>query len=357
MRACRYSLAALIHEMQLDLSELPSLLQNEFDVETNRRIFATSKSANSKSAVKISARSCVSVRWRCSRCSSAWTSRIADRVHHPFLFSCPDCAKALKTLAQYPIIAADWDIPRNADPHNAVPFCSPLATPVWTEERVFWQCSVCSSSWQESVVSRVHRYEECGCSKCPHCHQRDHFSPTADSLVRDAPLLRLECKQDRLQTRLGSPEDIDWKCVRCSYCFRASARARAFSYLRCPQCSGKVSSMFNQLEVQRPDVCREIAASTRRRSELPTFTIQSDAKVRFICRVCLSDYRMSIRERCLTPPGLPACPKCVTAKTNVLSNGLSSGSQDERHRRVPLNRETLEIAAFNAKYHDRDLRD
>ncbi|RNF16877.1 uncharacterized protein Tco025E_05002 [Trypanosoma conorhini] len=312
------------------------------------------------------------VAWQCEACGCQWSARPVDRTDPQVssFYACPKCVSGataeptatsdsrrsrLRRLAEvHPLLAAQWDEGRNAVLHNRVFIESVVDVPLPCSTVVWWACPHCRRSWRESVDSRVHRYEQqqqqerkkndgdggsATLPLCPSCERSGVYSsPRPEAtlpssafaavssrcgengvvgvkrfLKDDAVLLAealLRPHEDPAALSLHSNKPLLWRCRWCTHEFTASIADRFLRYYRCPQCTGAVATPLNLLTIQRPDVVREVAQSVSR-TKLLHMTIHDNTIVTFVCRTCMSPYRMSVRLRCVLQPGVTACPKCL----------------------------------------------
>ncbi|KEG13956.1 hypothetical protein DQ04_00691020 [Trypanosoma grayi] len=302
----------------------------------------------------------------------------------------------------YPLLAAQWDECRNTVIHNRVLFESVADVPLPCSTVVWWSCPHCRRPWRESVDSRVHRHvlrqpqhmqgSSAAVPLCPSCERRGvngshhadamkqkHQHPQCSSnsscdvtdkrFLKDDSLLLAEAQlqphEDPAALSLHSDKLLQWRCRWCTHEFTASIADRHHRYQRCPQCSGAVATPLNLLTIQRPDIVREVARTVPH-SKLRKMTIHDDKVVTFVCRTCMSPYRMSVRLRCLLQPGATACPKCLLSRSELakeMKAAAEAGGRRGAAVRLPLkrlrlkrrNRDTLDVALNELRRHDSDL--
>ncbi|ORC83900.1 uncharacterized protein TM35_000541240 [Trypanosoma theileri] len=351
----------------------------------------------------------VSAFYACPNCSSASTTTTTttnnNNNNNTISTSSSSSSSSLPHLRRfadvYPLLAAQWDGCRNAMLHNRVMFESVRDVPLPCSVDSWWLCPHCHSSWKESVDSRVHRYVQQTEKEtkraailplCPSCEKLGvHDSSTSHIETRitntkrnsqkklnsvemkrflkdDALLLaeaQLQPNEDPATLPLESNKLLHWRCRSCTHEFTASIADRYLRYYRCPQCSGAVGTPLNLLSIQRPDVCREVARTVSN-SKVRRLTIHDDTVITFVCRTCMSPFRMSVRLRCLLPPGRSACPKCLwsrserakemaAANMQRIASGASPMRQLKQHRLKRRNRDTIEVTLNELLRRDTNL--
>lgn len=352
-----------------DVSLLPSHLREEFDVDANLNglRYLTQRTTETSPIVKVLPTWVHQVYWRCTSCSTKWSARPTERLDPQVTdcHGCPSCRKlhadsATRTprpftasssslVALYPALAAQWDSTRNAHGNNIVLLHLEDVKPT-DQTRVWWLCSLCATPWQESVRSRVIRYEK-GVkdlttpamrhhyvSLCAACERRGATGRVTASVMQqrpfsvqflsDDPLLmeevRLQPHQDPAAMPLRSETIVSWHCRNCAYDYQASIANRYLRHERCPQCTGRVRTPYNLMTIQRPDVLEEVSKTTSR-TRLSYITIYDDTEIPFVCRQCYSPYKMTARARCAVPQGAVACPKCFLAYSQSASQAAAAG--------------------------------
>nr|CCC91658.1 conserved hypothetical protein [Trypanosoma congolense IL3000] len=421
------------------LEALPVSLQREFDYEENARNLThmigrslhTLHNLNDSAAagdydhgegsiIKVLPSWVHLVSWCCVACGCKWAARPANRVDPQVaaFYGCPrcnpsrsgalslqsaqpsldtpSCSQMQRFAEVYPLLAGQWDACRNSVVHNKVLFESVADVPLPCSSVVWWICPHCEKSWEESVDSRIQRFDqnkgkensehgssEVNASLCPSCEGRGALlcasGPSGSAatanvkavskrrgkgratkcselkrfLKDDSILLseaQLHAYDDPATITLRSNKLLCWKCRWCAYEFVASVADRFLRYKRCPQCTGAKRTPLNLLSIQRPDVLREIA-STVPKSKLLKATVHDDTVMPFVCRTCLSTYRMPIRLRCLLPEGLAACPKCVWNKSKfaleVAALSAEGGGCSARPQRKKRRSKDSRILALN----------
>lgn len=363
------------NDQKFDISGLPETLQQEFDFHGNAMLLRDllgrklnqremSTQAASPAPYPILPTSRLVVRWKCGKCDHVWSSRVFERAHSAGKPGCPACtavssdgptrseevSKKLLVM-QYPSIAADWEGVRNALPENNVPYKSVAQVPIDSPISVWWLCQVCDTPWKEPIDKRVESFERKKRrlntavveSCCPRCDERRlprHLARQRRYLA-DHELLLGEAKlakdQDPTEIMLESSTTLRWVCSACQFEFSMPINDRSVRGARCPCCSGQQPTALNLVTHQRPDVLQEVAKNIPR-SVVLKLTTSSSRLVPFVCRRCLLPFIMTVKERCLIPPGVVACPKCRHARESALTERFTSASGH-----VPKAMETMEL--------------
>ncbi|CBH12774.1 hypothetical protein, conserved [Trypanosoma brucei gambiense DAL972] len=308
--------------------------------------------------------------YSCPRCAARTAKKYCSDTPLAVSPSTPSFPPGRRFAEAFPLLAAQWDACRNSVIHNKVLFESVADVPLPCATIAWWSCPHCGEPWRESVNSRVQRlvqqqqkHSSNGNVRsnntciplCPSCEDRGlsltvpkdgnegskekssserrskkkgNQNSELKRFLKDSPLLLAEAQlqphEDPGTIALRSNKLVCWKCRRCTYEFVASVADRFLRYKRCPQCTGEKRTPLNLLSIQRPDVLREIARTVVR-GKLLKMTVHDDTVVPFVCRSCLSIYRMPIRLRCLLPEGTTACSKCMWSRSKFTREVVSVG--------------------------------
>lgn len=326
-RGCQTAPAATT-PFQLDA--LPPHLQEEFDVDANRRALRhllRSRSASRPGADLVIAPSSVhAVVWRCTRCRTQWSARPADRTHAQTADAhrCPTCYSseaapaasagsrdagvgvhaAAAASAQpgpssagalagrsgssllcdvYPLLAAQWDEHRNGLLQNRV---LQSATEVHTSSsaKVWWRCPLCCTPWLEAVSSRVARH-----AVLTQLQQQQHK------------------KSAQRSTQLDKGAGSDAVVPLCPSCERrGAAAARGGTGVRPPRRWLADDALLLGEALLRPDHNpREIA-------------LTSEMMLQWRCSSCQFEYAATVANRFLRHE---RCPQC-SGRTKTMMNLL-----------------------------------
>lgn len=113
---------------------------------------------------------------------------------------------------------------------------------------------------------------------------------------------------------IDSQQVAPWHCSYCNGRYTMPVRERALMGKDCPSCTGTTglhkgtSAGLNPallLTHLRPDVAREIVDTSHYTIE--KLSVLDSRTFSFVCRVCLTNYRQRLRDRCLPHGGCPTC--------------------------------------------------
>lgn len=310
-------------ESFFDLSQLPERLRQEFDQDDTARTY--SNIVRGRKQIRVHSSWVLPISWKCQQCCHVWYARLSDRlsVNGEELSGCPHCrrrksASSPLLCAQFPSIASQWDHQRNSHHVNNVRV-SLSEIQCSSSVAVWWKCDNCFRSWRESAKHRVKRFSlqqnEEKVAACPECERLLGIknSLSVSAVLADDPYLlsevRLAPHQDPKEICLNAGTLLKWHCSYCEADYTAPVANRHLYNERCPQCTGVERTPLNLLVVQRPDVVKEISSDISS-TALSKLTIRDARPLTFVCRKCLSVYRMPLRTRCMVPKGYPGCPKC-----------------------------------------------
>lgn len=285
-------------------------------------------------------------KFKCSTCEKTWFAKIKDRNDAQQDIGCPHCLKGdeksnLVLELAAPQIADEWDLARN----KLFSSLTPSTASVKSEAKIWWICSLCTSSFVSSIKDRVS-----GHANCPTCIEAK-LDPTLKFKIERSK--RLQREQEELKSNLkrknqGDDDDhheapirnpmntIDsikseralpaWSCSKCGISWKGSSLHQRLSQgTVCPSCSGEVKTNGNSLLRNRPDVAGSFTDREKRTRlmEIEKLTIYSPDAFWFQCWTCRKEYRMSVRERCRfkgrgenTHRDNP-CPHCSRARRQV----------------------------------------
>ncbi|CAD2219075.1 hypothetical protein AGDE_08095 [Angomonas deanei] len=364
------------------IKQLPQNLRDEFDHAESRReltwLFRQGSPDKPQNAVEITPRSALKVIWKCKTCSEKFVARPCDRVSEQAAVGCPRCnansgVNARRLTETHPIIAAQWCLEKNTYSNNISQPDLRSVSPD-SSAQVWWSCPHCERTWLERINNRVSKFESQRtkygprfiplCSACSSQGiesrvngvtqaRRPQFLSDDKNLLSEARLLP---HQDPVSISLSADIVLQWTCGMCAHSYSASVANRALRHERCPQCSGGVTTPYNALLIQRPDVVKEISATISKKA-LQKLSIFSDMELAFVCRECLSIYTMSVKARCLVPEGTPACPKCFRSASKSLTQTGSDAKNITKPRSPKgTSSDLLEITRNYLRRRDRSLR-
>jgi Zn finger protein HypA/HybF involved in hydrogenase expression len=281
-------------------------------------------------------------KFKCSTCDKIWSAKIRDRNDVQQDIGCPHCLKGdqksqLVLEIAAPQIAQEWDLARN----KLYSSLTPATASVKSEAKIWWICSLCTSSFVSSIKDRVE-----GHANCPTCIEAK-LDPTLKfnverkkRLQREEQELKAQLKkkqddsvEDTIRNPLNKIESVkaetalpSWTCSKCGISWRGSSfQQRLALGTVCPSCSGDVITSGNSLLRNRPDVVGSFTLREKqlRLAEIEKLTITSPDIFWFQCWTCRKEYRMSVRERCRfkgkgeNQNQSNPCPHCARARRQI----------------------------------------
>lgn len=199
--------------------------------------------------------------WKCKTCGHCWETAIVNRALANS--SCPVCMQAqrgkTKTKStilkrgsletQFPDLAAQWDLERNApvtpaDVHGA-------------SKKVAWWKGACGHSWQASIQNRV------AGTGCPICANKIVAAGVNDLTTQFPHIAREwnydlngDLSPDRITAH--SNKRVWWICQECEESYCASVYSRTSLQSGCPVCSNrKAVAGKNDLATTHPEIALE----------------------------------------------------------------------------------------------------
>ncbi len=156
----------------------------------------------------------------------------------------------------FPNVSMEWNDEKNG-------FLKPYMIPPYSNEKVWWKCSICGNEWKAVVANRT--LEKTGCPVCAKkkIAQTRYSNRLMDgkSLFDKYPELTDEWDYEKNKKKpnevlYGDSRKYWWKCKN-GHTYQCSPNMRTNQKVGCPYCSGrKVLRGFNDLETLFPDVIK-----------------------------------------------------------------------------------------------------
>lgn len=186
----------------------------------------------------------------------------------------------LETLR--PDLVKEWDYEKNKN-------IKPTDFVLGSNQKVWWRCSVCQTSWQTKIIARTRK--KAGCPKCGTEKRIEGHKATfirKNGCITD-PLLLKEWNYERNYPLTpqdftpASNKSVWWKCPVCGHEWKAKISNRKFGR-KCPCCSNKVVVKGkNDLATTHPKLAKEWH-STKNGSLTPnSVSYGAGKKVWWIC--------------------------------------------------------------------------
>ncbi len=216
---------------------------------------------NGLTASEITAHSNRKVWWKCGICGNEWIATVNDRTSG---HGCPKCGNKSKSekltkknlvpgvtdlKTRYPVIAAEWDVDKNASsPSDYTPF---------SVRKVWWKCEK-GHSYRMPIASRTGQGQG-----CPYCGSRKVLEGFNDlgTLFPDIAAEWDYGKNTKKPNELLPKSEYRayWLCPKGhSFRTRVAERTTNKKTEYCPICSGKqVLPGFNDLSTVRPELAAQ----------------------------------------------------------------------------------------------------
>ena len=182
--------------------------------------------------------------WKCPKCKNVYDTSVRIRTGGS---NCPYCSgqrvlKGFNDLATWCknneklYLLDEWDFDRNT--------ISPYEVTRGTRKKVWWKCSVCSTSWESPIAGRTKG------NGCPDCGKKKIWEVRSKKLIERKgcvfdkyPDLKEEWDYEKndidpLTLSFGSGEKVWWKCKNCGFGWESSIVNRAKGK-GCPECGKK----------------------------------------------------------------------------------------------------------------------
>ena len=243
------------------------------------------------------------VNWKCPKCGYKWHSSVWNRTVTEG--RCPKCERGHPKDTQYVS-----DIPELMRLWGDNPGINPEKISIYSEIRVNWKCRKCGYTWQSTVSARTTSKR-----KCPKC-ERKH--PDRVKYVSDVPeLMRLWGDNPDIKpedTPVFSKGRVNWKCPKCDYEWKASAKTVVKSDNPCPVCSNRIATKeFNAL-TEFPDLLKYYDFEYPDNPSLETLLPSSKDPVHWYCPDCEYRWVQPVKERIRRHRGkhrVAKCPVCA----------------------------------------------
>ena len=193
---------------------------------------------NKSKASEVSYGSNVKALWLCPR-GHEYEAPVTDRTRGSGSrgSGCPYCAgkrvsKENSLAANFPALAEEWDVSKNAKSPNEVTVSSGY--------KAHWICAKCKFQYPAKVYNRT-----VNGSGCPSCAGK--VVNDSNSLAKNYPDLAREWSfKENLKTpdkvMVGSHYNAYWECMVCSNVFQAVVRNRVRGQSGCSVCAAKKTS-------------------------------------------------------------------------------------------------------------------
>lgn len=148
----------------------------------------------------------------------------------------------------FPEISKEWHPTKNGD-------ITPDMVNYGSGKKFWWFGKKCGHEWEASPNKRINNS-----GGCPIC--RGRMVTLENCLATTHPELCKEWdfeKNNLLPTQItkGCNKYAWWKCLICTYNWKARIDSRTYSNSKCPSCSGKIVTEFNNLLITHPNLCKE----------------------------------------------------------------------------------------------------
>lgn len=224
---------------------------------------------------------------------------------------------------EFPDLAKEWNYNKNERllPSMFLPR---------SNEKVWWQCAVCSNEWKTAISERT-GHDKTGCPKCAREYRTKKRIEAnvlnKGSIVKTHPHLLEEWDYDKNIERpeyitAGSGKNVWWKCAKCGYSWKTSVGHRTSRNSSCPCCSNKVIVKGkNDLATTNPGLLDEW------NNEKNIFSPEeigagTSKKAWWKCSVCGNEWcaRINVRVKGC------GCPECAIKNRSKKNNSKSNCS-------------------------------
>ena len=210
---------------------------------------------------------------------------------------------------KHPELLKYWDYDKNKD-------ITPYIFPEHSNDKIYWKCPDCNHKWRSTINSMSNSN---GCPICGLAIRGKHYSMkvcetrSLEKLAPDELLDEFVYELNDLspsEVSIGSSKPLYWKCHKCGYVWKASARAR-MNNSGCPRCSGRVPMEgVDDLGTLYPE--QILDWDYNKNTSLPSeYLPGSPKKVYWKCHKCGNEWVMPIRQRSQSNSG---CPKCSSQR-------------------------------------------
>ena len=223
----------------------------------------------------------------------------------------------LETLR--PDLAKEWNYEKNKN-------MKPTDFVLGSNQKVWWRCSVCKTSWQTKILARTKK--NAGCPKCGVKKRIEEHRNTfikKNGCITD-PLLLKEWNYKKnfpltpQDFTPASNKPVWWICSKCGYEWKAKIGNRSLLQRGCPCCANHVVVKGkNDLETTHPQLAKEWHPSQNKDLTPSMVSHGTSKKVWWICSKGHS-YEMTINHR--SSGG--NCPYCSNSRVLKGFNDLAT---------------------------------
>ena len=212
---------------------------------------------------------------------------------------------SLKT--EYPLIAKEWHPTKNGK-------LKPEMFHQGSNEKVWWQCSICGCEWKTSIAERTGN-DKTGCPNCSASRgakkRLDTIINKNGSLMKRYPYLIKEWNWERnkdidpSEVTVGSGKKFWWKCSE-GHEWEATVGDRV-NGRGCPYCANKkILRGYNDFATKHPELMEEW--DFEKNVDISPFEIPSRTgkKAWWICKNCGNSWQSVVASRS-NGVGCPAC--------------------------------------------------
>lgn len=216
--------------------------------------------------------------------------------------------------SEFPNLVCEWDYEKNSPlkPENFSPY---------SNERVFWKCSICGKSWKTSIATRANS-GYLGCKQCVSKQSRkQQIHSTIEktgSLAEKYPYLLDEWDYanntvDPHELLPNSREIVGWVCKKCGHHWKSDIAHRTRGH-GCTLCSKQeVVAGINDLATISPELAKEW--NYDKNTLTPNEVAPNSNRVYWWkCSTCSYEWEATLNNRFSKKSGCPCCSGRVVKK-------------------------------------------
>ena len=255
---------------------------------------------------KVSCLSDKKIWWVC-KYKHKWAANISTRTREKSS-NCPICSYIKKRKPLRSLLRKEWDYIRNKD-LNIDKITST------SDEKVWWMCSICGSSWRTSVGNRTLGHN---CKKC--CKVTDK-----NTIVNKCPKMEKEYSRKNIVSSknitYGSKRKCMWVCSK-GHEWEDTPVNRYKKKSGCPYCYDIKLYKENSLSYKDKYLSKEWNYAKNDKLTPNSVIYKSSKNVWWICSICGHEWQASIRNRHIIGSGCPNCCKNVLLKNGIYCDSL-----------------------------------
>lgn len=271
--------------------------------------------------------------WRCNDCNEIWeTSNYQRRIAKK-----GDCLYCTGQLVRrenslgclHPELICEWSPDNVKDIYNY--------STKYYDKKVKWICKDCNNPYEQRIPPRI-KGSGCLCKK--------------ETLLK-YPDLAIEIQNaDPSKITIGTHNEFDWKCQKCSYTWKEEVNKRVYGKSKCPKCSKRKAIDGNTLTDSHPHLMKEWDFEKNLVSPFEITSKKYSERIYWKCEKFPMHHKWDTNLGSRVSEKPTGCPYCSGDKTSILESIISDNPKyrnDLLAKEFDFKKNTLKIEEVRAK--------